>query len=352
MRALAEAASRELLWGLRLVAGEVEAWRARAACIPDAVIRNDALTALARKRANVDGAALFWTLPRSRRPVLAQLLASYQIMWDFLDCASERGANAGQHNGRQLHQALCQALDSHAPVSNHYRHHLADGDGCYLRCLVQACRERFGLLPSHHHVQPLLLREALRANVQAINHDPNPQRRDASLREWCAREYPESHEASWYELTGAAGAGISIYALLALASETHRIETNIEPTYNAYFPWACAVATMLDSYVDHLEDAANGDHLYISHYPTRERAIEGISLLIRRTLVEVQALPRGERHVVIATCMVAMYLSKSSAGQAATRPATVRLTRTGGSMTRMLLPILRLWRMIYRQRTA
>ena len=35
---------------------------------------------------------------------------------------------------------------------------------------------------------------------------------------------------------------------------------------------------MLDSYVDQAEDAANGDHSYIAHYPTPELASEQFCL--------------------------------------------------------------------------
>ena len=334
------------------MAREVEAWRARAALIPDAAIRQDALTALACKRANVDGAALFWTLPHTRRPALMRLLASYQIMWDFLDCASERGAGAGQRNGRQLHIALRDALGPGSPISSHYRHHPWKDDGRYLRALVESCRACYALLPSHRCVMRLLSREALRANIQAINHDLDPCTREAGLRGWCAREFPNGQEASWFEVAGAAGAGISIYALLALAAETRCSEAEIERIYNAYFPWASAVATMLDSYVDHVEDIANGDHVYIAYYPTLSHAIDGMGQLVRRTFAEVGALPGGERHMVIVACMVAMYLSKNTANSATVRAASLQLRSAGGSMTRMLHPILRLWRAIYNQSGA
>jgi tetraprenyl-beta-curcumene synthase len=273
-------------------------------------------------------------------------------MWDFLDCASERGASAGQLNGRQLHLALIDALDPGRQISNHYRHHPWNDDCGYLRALVESCRERCALLPSHRQVRPLLVREAFRANVQAINHDLDPERRDADLRAWFAREFPAGHEASWFELAGAAGAGISIYALFALATEPACTDTDIARVYNAYFPWASAVATMLDSYVDQAQDTAHGDHVYVAHYPTAELAIKGMIHLVRRTLTEARALPYGERHTVIAACMVAMYLSKDSARSAPVRADTGRLVRASGSMTRLLLPILRLWRTIYDQRSA
>jgi hypothetical protein len=109
---------------------------------------------------------------------------------------------------------------------------------------------------------------------------------------------------------------------------------------------------MLDSYVDQAEDAVNGDHSYVSHYPSPTVATQRVCELVRRSAQEVRCLPGGDRHAVIAACMAAMYLSKDSARTPAMRPTTDRLSEAGGSLTRLLLPVLRLWRVVYAQRSA
>ena len=349
---LASSATRELVWGLRLVARELRIWRAHARLIPDQSIRTDALHALSCKRGNIDGAALFWIIPSSRNPCLLKLLVAYQVMWDFLDCASETGASAGQTNGRQLHLALVDAVDPERPISDYYESHPWTEDGGYLRALVEGCRRYSERLPSFESIRPLLVREAYRANVQAINHDNGHNRRAETLREWVAREYPLRDDIRWFELAAAAGAGLSIYALFALAVEPRMGGFDASRVYDAYFPWASALATMLDSYVDQDEDAANGDHIYIGHYRSPEKAAIGIRRLIRRSVLEAGALPSGERHVLLVTCMIAMYLSKDSARVPARREVTRALGDAGGSLTRMMLPILRLWRIAYAQRSA
>ncbi len=101
---------------------------------------------------------------------------------------------------------------------------------------------------------------------------------------------------------------------------------------------------MLDSYVDQAEDLANGDHSYVSHYPTPQLAATRIRGLVERSLIEARALRDGERHAVIVACMVAMYLAKDSAHTEGMRQTTRGLVCAGGSLTRLLLPILRLWR--------
>lgn len=346
---LAASTTRELAWGLRAVAHELRVWRRLATQIPDTPIRRDALAALGRKRGNTDGAALFWVIPRRRSHTLLRLLVTYQVMWDFLDSASETCTTRGYENGIQLHLALVEAVDPHRPISDYYRHHPCKDDGGYLRSLVEACRRLSGQLPSFDRVRPVLIREAHRANVQAINHDTDPRARARALRRWAEREYPGAQPVQWFELAAAAGAGISIYALFALAVEPACTEEAVASSYGAYFPWASALATMLDSYVDQREDAASGNHIYIEHYGSAAAAHDGIRRLITQSLREAGALPHGERHILVISCMVAMYLSKGSA--LSERSTTWDFLASAGSLPKLLLPILWLWRSAYGQRS-
>lgn len=343
---------RELAWGLPAVAREVRAWRSRAWAIPEPEIRADALSSLANKRGHTDGAALFTILPRAREANLLCLLVAYEITWDFLDTVNERGAEAGQCNGRQLHMALVDALDPEAPISDYYRHHRWHQDGGYLRALVNACRQHCRRLPSYDRIRPPILVEAVRAQVLGINHELDAPQRDADLRSWATFEFPSEPECAWFELTGAASASLTIHALLALASEPLDFNAPVERIRDAYFPWISAATTMLDSYVDQVEDTLNGDHSYVAHYPSSTLAARRVSELTGRCLRAARALPDGERHTLIAACMVAMYLSKDSAKTPAMRETSAALVRSGGSLTRLLYPILRLWRIAYSQRSA
>jgi tetraprenyl-beta-curcumene synthase len=280
------------------------------------------------------------------------LLVTYQIMWDFLDCVSERDTDAGQKNGLQLHLALVEALDPGRPISDYYLYHSSRKDGGYLHSLVQACRQSVRELPAIAEIRPLLLREAGRANVQAINHDTDPARREAALRNWVRREFPYDQEIEWFEFAAAAGAGLAIYALFVLASGPIHTSEEVERVYQAYFPWVGALATMLDSYVDEIEDSVDESHRYVAYYLTPELATERIGELARRCLKEVRGLESSEYHTLIVACMIAMYLSKDSARSPATRARTRRLVDAGGSLARTLLPILRVWRFAYGQRSS
>ena len=69
---------------------------------------------------------------------------------------------------------------------------------------------------------------------------------------------------------------------------------------------------MLDSYADRVEDAATGDHSYISHYPNTEVAIKRLAEIIDQTMHAACARRGGFRHAVIAASMIAMYLSRTT----------------------------------------
>jgi tetraprenyl-beta-curcumene synthase len=115
----------------------------------------------------------------------------------------------------------------------------------------------------------------------------------------------------------------------------------------AYTPWICAASTMLDSYVDVEQDAADSAHSYIAHYPSEEVAARRTHELVCRSLHEARRLPNGARHALIVAGMVAMYLSAEEARTMDKQSTTRAFLGAGGPLTRMLVPILRIWRNAY-----
>jgi tetraprenyl-beta-curcumene synthase len=348
-RVLLAAATRQLVWGLWAVSCEIKGWRRRALAIPDVSIRADALDALSRKRTHVDGAALFWILPDNRDPRLLRLLVAYEIALEFLDNAHEH--ETSEINGRQLHRALVEALDPNAPISDYYLHHPRRDDGGYLRSLVEVCREGCAAMPSYTRARELLLLCARRCgDVQSLNHNPDPVRRSVALRDWAKREFPDMHEVSWWELTAAASSSVVVHALLALTACAS--EDDLSAVDVAYAPWICAASTMLDSYVDRARDIVSGDHSYVGHYPNADVGGRRMCELVRRSAREARSLHKGHRHALILASMVAMYMSSDSARTPAMRATTNSLIQAGGSLTKLLVPILRCWRTVYSLRSA
>ncbi|MHB8234530.1 MAG: DUF2600 family protein [Solirubrobacteraceae bacterium] len=330
------------------VAREIGTWRARAGAIPDAPLREDALHSLAHKRDHAEGAAFFWVLVRRRDLGLLQLLVAYQTIWDFLDNLSERSPQA--LNTRQLHLALTEALDPQAPISDYYRHHPYKRDGGYLRALVQSCRARCLSLPSHPCVRAQMLAGVALCEVQSLNHDPDPDRRDAALIAW-VRRLPQAYpQLEWFEVTAAAS-GFLPHVLLALAAESSCREIDAQRTIAAYFPWVSLALTMLDSYIDWCEDVADGAHSYVSHYPDPATAVRRLCESVDQATRRARALPGGRHHATLVACMVAMHLSRPTAWTEDMRPRTQAIAGAGGSLTRLLLPLARAWRATYLRST-
>lgn len=357
---LARSTGRELFWGLRGVSREVAGWRERAAAIPDHQLRADALAALDQKRGSIDGAALFWTLPKERNRDLLKVLVAYEVLADYLDCVNERGAGRGIANGLQLHLALVEALEVSPPtapttpeISDYYRYHSSSDDGGYARALVESCRSGCERLPSYAGVKPFLMRAAGHSGVLGLNHELDPVRRDAVLKEWAG-----ASDQHWYERSAGSSAWVTVLAMLALAAEPARAvggwvqDDRAARTYDAYVRSIAPAGAMLDSFADMLEDAASSDHSYVAHYPSIEVATDRIGELVRRSRREARALPGGARHTVILSCMIAFFLSKDAALAPELRASTRELRRAGGPLVALLLPVLRLWRTAYGQRSA
>jgi tetraprenyl-beta-curcumene synthase len=352
VRALAAAAVRQLAWSSRLAEREVRAWLMRAMHIPAAAIRRDAVNALTYKRGHIDGAALFSVIPVLCPRMLVRLLVAYQVMFDFLDSANERAVAMGIANGRQLHLALVDALDQRRPLSDYYFHHPWGDDGGFLDALVDTCRNGCAALPRYATVQRFVVAEARRFEVLALNHEADPTRRIAALQDWARRERTGPASGPWYELTAARSSSLAIHALLALSVERAVDAMEVSLVRRAYTGVLPVMGTMLDSYVDQLEDRTNGDHSYVGHYPNSDMAVKRLGQILRCSLREALALPNGERHAVIVACMTALYLSKDSARSGELRDGTASLVAAGGSLTRLLVPVLRAWRLAYSQSSS
>lgn len=331
----------------------------RALTVPDAPLRDDALYSLKCKRANADGAALFSILSRRRDPRLLRLLVAYELMSDYLDTTSERGACLGVSNGRQLHLALVDALSLDRSTLAYYRYNSWKDDGGYLCALVGGCRRDCTTLASYRCVQPLAVRAAGLAQVQGLNHELDLRQREVGLKKWASRQLRADqrglrigHDLSWFELAGAASAWLTVLALLALAANRSYEERDGLNAYAVYFPWVSLTATVLDGYVDMAEDIASESHNYLANYESTAAAATRAADLVARSTSSVGRLRHGHRHSLILACMVAMYLSKDSARSSEMRATTTTLVQAGGSLTRLLVPILRLWRVAYGQRSA
>lgn len=315
------------------------------------MLRGDALQALARKRHYTDGAALFSALPRRRHLHLLELLVALQTIANFVDVASERGAAVRGRSGSTLALAIIDAVDPAAPHRDYYAEHPWRDDGGYLQAIVTSCQARCAQLPGYPTARPQLLREARLLRTLELEHDPDPHRRDHQLRCAATEAFPTEQDATWFEIAGGASSALPVLALLAAAAEPIGSDDALAAIIDTY-SWAGRLGVVLDGYVDQDEDLRSGEWSSIAYYPSPNRAAERVAYLIDRSLRHASQLPRAEIHTLIIAAMTAMYLSHDAARHPARAAATRALGHAGGTTTRLLMPILRLWRIAHHQHDA
>jgi cytochrome P450 len=295
------------------------------------------------KRDLIEGAALFSALPKRRNPQLLRLLVAYQTLWAYLDSVIERDTREASSG---LHMALSAALDPDAPLPDYY-HHSHKSDGGYLRELVEACRVGCLALPSYSRVRPSVLAAVAQCGlIQGLNHDPDPEHRDAALKAWAEVHLAKELGLAWFELTAAAS-GCLPHALLATAAGGPCPVEDITRTESVYLRLAALLTTMLDGYVDQRDDDRNGDHCYVAHYDDANAIIERLREVIGQTMHEARAMSDGPRHATLIASMIAMQLSDERACRDGKRKGTLALINTGGFLTRLLYPLARMWRVLY-----
>lgn len=344
------AAARQLRWGSPAVSAEIRLCRELAYRIPDPILRADVLGSLADKRYYTEGAALFSILPDDRSRELLCLLATYQIIANFLDYASERGAATRGEAGGNLMLALVDAVDLDAPLHDYYANHPWKDDGGFLDALVVRCRTACAALPRYRLAQPYIRREARRGNALELCHDPDPERRDVALAALAAREYGPNSDVPWFELAGSGTSLLAVIVLLALAAEPTTTTVDLENASRVYSPWVGTLSLLLDSYFDQDDDRAVGAWSAVAYYPTPAAALQRTVEVTRRALAEGTELRRGARHGLLISMMVALYLSSDNAVSEPHVAARRELRSAAGRLPATLVPILRAWRLLYRQR--
>jgi tetraprenyl-beta-curcumene synthase len=305
------------------------------------------LTAQDDKRVLVDGAVLFWALPQRRSHELLRLLVAFQTLANYLDNLSERLAVTRETEPRTA-RLLVAALDLERPAPTYPVAGSGRDDGGYLAALGEACRIGCACLPSYRAGQDLLLREAGRARSLDIEHDRDPLRRMRQMRHFAAGEFSGALDTNWWESVAGASSLLTTIAVLALAADEGVAQEELHAAVSAYTS-AAIVSALLDSYIDQLDDPHTAAHNYLNYYASSEEAVLRLAVLIDRMMRQLAMLRHPERHLVIASSMVALFLSSDSARSSVLAPDTACLATTSGSLTKTLIPVLRAWRRANRQ---
>ena len=316
---------------------------ARAASIPDPMLRSDALVCHIDKRSNSEGlAALALLVPAERRDLIARSLVAYQLMLDYLDEVSERPSSDPVANGLRLHSAFEVALDPRSEHHDYYELAEAGDDGGYLTELIETVRAPLADLPSYEAIRPVVLRQArLCKESQALNHALRFAPVEDRIEDWAARTAVEEEldqTFEWWELLAAAAASsLNIGALLTLAATPGATEADARAVESAYFPWASGLNALLDSLVDLDEDPPDASHL--RRYSSLEVAAERLEMIATGARARVSSLPEGEMHAAILAAMGALYLARPEAWRSGREVVSARVLAALGPLARPSLAV-------------
>jgi tetraprenyl-beta-curcumene synthase len=339
--ALGATVARYLTRVLPFVRRDLAYWRERAREIPDPALRAHACASLS-KRGNIEGAALFAVLvPASRRRETVRALVAFQTAYNYLDTLCEQPSADPVANGRQLHRALVVALSPAVSHPDYYALHPQREDGGFLVALVDTCRTALATLPSHGAVAASAAAVAERiVSFQSLNLTERQGGHDA-LERWARRETPDGSGLAWWQTAGAGGSSLAVHALIATAARPVVTRRDVEAIEAAYFPWICALHSLLDSLVDVAEDERAGQHNLLSYYASPQQAAFAMKLVAQRAREAVDALPDERHHRVILTAMAGYYLSSPEARTPYARAIAANVAAVVGPL---LGPVLALFK--------
>lgn len=306
----AGAARRYWLSVFPAVRAEVRRWRARAQQIPDAPLRRLAVHMQRSKLGNIEGAAAYAAFAgRAHRIAVLRAQVAFQAAYDYADILAEGPSEDPVANGRLLHRALLAATARLGPHLDYYAHRSGGCDGGYLTALSDCCHRALRTLPSRGAIAPLLERAVRRIiDYQGCNHS-HPEGMHLALARWAGCQTPAGADLRWWETAASAGSSTGIFSFIAAASEPDVSAGRASELETAYFPWAGAVHTLLDSLVDRGEDAADGQRSLLDYYACAEEAAARMGAMAAEAGHRLRSLSDGRGELAIFAAMASFYVT-------------------------------------------
>ncbi len=325
---------------------ELRRWERRTVRIPDIALRDAARLALKEKSSNVEATAVFAILaPRSQRSSALRAMIALQATVEYLDLLGEQLPDDPLADGLALHRALVEAVTPGAGYSDWYRLHPQAEDGGYLAELVATCQRALAALPSGDAVLVTAQRAARRcAEGQSYTHAAVGGEDGVHALETWGANLDEHGDYLWWELAAGASSSVALHALIAAAAHRDTDETEAERVDAAYFPPIGALTVLLDDLVDREEDAAAGEHNYLSYYLSNCLAAERFAFLTSRSRTSVAGLRFGRRHAAILMGVGGFYLGTSAAKSDYARPIRTRMLNALGAAVYPILAAMRMLR--------
>jgi tetraprenyl-beta-curcumene synthase len=337
-----------------LVQAQLDRWTRHAARIPDPTLQAVAVLNLREEGFNAQATATLATLaPRKYRKPAVEAIVGLQVIYDYLDSLIERPLTDPLGNGRQLYQALVDAvaLDM-KPRDDYYARNPESDDGGYLRELVSVVRGALGRLPCLAATTEVSRHAAERCAEAQVHAHATSVLSDTQLELWATRNAAGTG-LEWREfLAGAVSSGLALHALTVAAADPRSSREQALVIDEIYLS-VCALTTLLDGLIDYEQDMQSMGHPgYVRLYEDQDALAQGLRSVIDLATRSTRDAPNGAHHLMMLVGVAAYYASAPTASSAFARPVTEQVRQELRPLITPTLAIMRSWRGAKCARTA
>lgn len=325
---------------------ELAQWQARIRGCPQTELARQAASSIRLKRFHAQGGSVFALAAGGYRRDLVRLIVALQTISDYLDNLCDRAGCQDRHAFRMLHEAFLCAVDDQRRVPDFYERYPFDGDGGYLRSLMEVCRGVTANLPAYRLVREDVLRLAgLYCDLQVYKHT-ELWAREPLLISWFNRHRGRHPGLDWWEFAAAAGSTLGIFGLLAAATRPELERREVDALVQAYFPYVCGLHILLDYFIDQEEDRQGGDLNFCSYYRDPERCGRRLHHFLAGSMERVSKLKRPVFHRTVVKGLLALYLSDPKVRRQGLEPVSEMLFSYAGTDARLMHRVCRSMRRI------
>lgn len=288
---------------------QLRQWRKLAAGIPDPELRRQALMSIDTKAFHCQGGAILGLLAGDDYREAIRFIVAYQTISDYLDNLCDRSTSLDPAHFDALHESMAAALFLQEPRADYYRFHDQRDDGGYLACLIAACRQILGRLPSYELIAPAIgeLSSSYR-RLQVYKHVMKEERVPLLVK------FFEEHQdrlppMQWFEFAACTGSTLGIFALVASAFRPDLTGELVDGIKRAYYPWVQGLHILLDYLIDQEEDRQGGDLNFCSFYQNPEEMEARLIHFYRQAEAAVKPLPTAGFHLYVIKGLIGTYLA-------------------------------------------
>lgn len=322
---------------------ELRRWQLKAEQMPNEELRTQAISSMTLKRFHCQGGAIYAAANLSERHVLIPLIVAFQTISDYLDNLCDRSTSLDEHDFRQLHQSMLDAVNPSAELQDYYQFREDKDDDGYLHQLVRTCQSCICLLPSYDVVKPLVEElVSYYCDLQVYKHIRHDQR-EQRLLDWWEPLQAHAPGYAWNEFAAATGSTLGVFMLFLAASRPGLTQQEAQDIRRAYFPSICALHIMLDYFIDQEEDKLGGDLNFCSYYENDDVMWSRLEYLAADAREAAATLPDSRFHLMIVEGLLALYLSDPKVKKQASVNLTAKKLMRNSPMSRLFFWANSVW---------